>query len=117
MIGMEKIEGERIERLLNRANVLNNGVMTLTRCMILSLIAYARDGVQYRELKAVLKISDGKLATNLRKLFAGGYLRKEEVELEKRKLDVYYLTGQGEQEVKNVIAWMQTLKEVAAGEC
>ena len=65
-----------VNRLLETSETLNGQTLSLTRCVILALLAYFVDGVQYRELKASLKISDGKLISNLKLLKKLGYVER-----------------------------------------
>ncbi len=71
---------------------LNSRLVSLARCLILALLAYFLAGIQFRELKAALKMSDGKLISNLNGLRAMGYIVKSEAEVDKKKVDVYCLT-------------------------
>jgi len=52
-----------INRLLETSGTLNGQTLPLTRCIILALLVYFVDGVQFRELKESLKISDEKLSS------------------------------------------------------
>jgi DNA-binding PadR family transcriptional regulator len=70
------------------------------------------DGLQYRELKATLKVSDGKLISNLNQLRNMGYVKKSTARLERKKLDIYYLTPEGKKELVKVVKWMKLIQEV-----
>jgi DNA-binding MarR family transcriptional regulator len=100
--------------LLEVSEKLNSKVVTLTRCLILALLAYFVDGIQFRELKAALKISDGKLISNLNKLRETGYIEKSEVKIDRRKVDVYSLTEKGRSELSKVVEWMRLVQKVAS---
>jgi len=100
--------------LLNASEKLNSRVVSLTRCLVLTLLAYFVDGVQYRELKTALKISDGKLISNLNELKIMGYVVKSEAEVDKRKMDVYSLTEKGRNELNKVVEWMRLIQKVAS---
>ena len=80
----------------------------------MSLLAYFIDGLQYRELKAALKISDGKLISNLNQLKNMGYIKKNDVILDRKKLDVYSLTEEGRKEIKKIVEWMEYIKKVCS---
>ena len=99
---------------------LNGRIVTLARCLILALLAYFVDGIQFRELKAALKMSDGKLIANLNELKAMGYVAKAEVELDKRRVDVYSLTAKGKAELGKTVEWMKLVQKVSSegdGKC
>lgn len=100
--------------LLVASEKLNNRIVTLARCLILALLAYFVDGIQFRELKAALKMSDGKLISNLNELRAMGYIVKSEAEVDKKKVDVYSLTTNGRTELSKVVAWMELVRKVAS---
>ncbi|MBM3292555.1 hypothetical protein FJY84_07740 [Candidatus Bathyarchaeota archaeon] len=98
---------ENIQSLIENSVTFNNKTITVNRSLILFLLSYFKDGLQYRELKNSLNISDGKLASNLNYLHDFGYLKKEEVEIDNKKLDVYFLTELGRREVEKIFEWME----------
>ncbi len=104
---------DNIQILLETSDRLNSKTISLTRCLILTLLSYFVDGVQYRELKAALRISDGKLISNLNQLRKMGYIQKSAVKLEHKKLDVYLLTTEGRKELEKIIKWTDLIKKVA----
>jgi DNA-binding MarR family transcriptional regulator len=99
-----------ISRLLEASEKLNSQTLSLTRCVILALLSYFVDGIQFRELKAALKISDGKLISNLKILKKLGYIEKSEVEVDRKKIDVYSLSPNGRKEVSKIIDWMKQVE-------
>lgn len=102
-----------IRSLLEISEKTNNRTISLTRCLILALLAYFVDGIQYRELKAALRISDGKLISNLNLLRRMQYIGKIETEIDRRKIDVYVLTEKGKQELNKIKEWMKAIQKVA----
>jgi DNA-binding MarR family transcriptional regulator len=102
-----------VSRLLETSETLNGQTLSLTRCVILALLAYFVDGVQFRELKESLKISDGKLASNLKLLKKFGYIEKAEVEIDRKKIDVYSLNSEGRKELNKITEWMKTIEKVS----
>ena len=96
-----------VSRLLEASETLNSQTLSLTRCIILALLSYFAEGVQFRELKASLKISDGKLISNLKILKKLGYIEKTEVEVDRKKIDVYSLSPAGRKEVDKITDWMK----------
>jgi DNA-binding MarR family transcriptional regulator len=114
---MQSYEGlivnDDVSRLLETSETLNSQVLSLSRCVILALLAYFVDGVQFRELKASLKISDGKLISNLKLLRKLGYVEKNEVEVDRKKIDVYSLNPKGRNELNKITEWMKIIEKVA----
>ncbi len=102
-----------IQSLLDASETLSDQTVSVTRCAILALLAFFVDGVQYRELKAALKISDGKLFSNLQLLKKLGYIEKSEVEVDNKKVDVYSLNAQGRKELNKITRWMRLVDKVA----
>ena len=102
-----------IEKLLVASQSVNTKTISLVRCLLLTLLMYFTDGLQYRELKAALKISDGKLVSNLSWLEAVGYIAKSTVKLERRKMSVYSLTSEGRKEARKIAKWMNLVREVS----
>jgi DNA-binding MarR family transcriptional regulator len=109
---MNEVIGENIQSFLEASNSINSKTISLTRFQLLTLLAYFKDGVQYRELKVALGISDGKLIANLKVLKIMGYVRSFTVELDHKKLDVYTLTEQGRKELDKMTAWMQLMRNM-----
>jgi DNA-binding MarR family transcriptional regulator len=102
-----------IHKLLEISEKLSSKTVTLTRCLILGLLAYFSDGIQYRELKTALKTSDGKLIANLNELKTMGYIAKAEVQVDQRTVDVYSLTEKGRNELNKIVEWMKTIEKIA----
>ena len=101
---------EDIRLLLDTSEKINSRIVSLTRCLILVLLAYFLDGVQYREIRASLNISDGKLIANLNQLKTMRYIEKIEAEINDKKLDIYTLTEEGKKELNKVLKWMDLMK-------
>jgi DNA-binding PadR family transcriptional regulator len=104
-----------VSRLLETSEAINNQTMSLTRCVILALLSYFVDGVQFRELKTSLKISDGKLISNLKTLKKLGYIMKTEVEVDRKKIDLYSLSPNGRKEVGKITDWMKLFEKLTKG--
>jgi DNA-binding MarR family transcriptional regulator len=111
-VGGSKMNDD-INLLLEASETFNAQTLSSTRCVILALLAYFVDGVQFRELKASLKISDGKLISNLKLLKKFGYIEKAEVEVDRKKIDVYSLNSKGRNELNKITEWMKLIEKVA----
>ena len=108
---------DHITQFFDLSKKINTEIITFTRCLLLVLMAYSIDGLQYRELKAILNISDGKLKSNLNKLSDMNYIRKSEVELDQKKLDIYELTDDGKREFDKILGWMKLILNMVNNEC
>jgi DNA-binding MarR family transcriptional regulator len=108
-----KLTVDEIQKLLDLSDKLSTKTVTLTRCLILGLLSYFADGIQYRELKTALKMSDGKLIANLNELRTMAYIGKSEVQVDQRTIDVYALTQKGRAELTKIIEWMKTIEKIA----
>jgi len=75
-----------IKNLIENSKKINSRVFNLNRYMILALTFYIKDGLQFRELKALLNVSDGKLQSDLDNLKEMGYIQKIKVDLDNKKL-------------------------------
>ena len=104
---------DEIQELLDISEKLSSKTVTLTRCLILGLLSYFADGIQYRELKSALKMSDGKLIANLNELKTMDYIDRSEVEVDQRKIDVYFLTEKGRNELNKITEWMKKIEKIA----
>lgn len=113
VIGRSEMTEDEIQKLLDLSDKLSSKTVTLTRCLILGLLSYFADGIQYRELKTSLKMSDGKLIANLNELKTMGYIGKSEVQVDQRTIDVYALTERGRTELNKLIEWMKTIERIA----
>lgn len=98
---------DNILTFLEASNTLNKKTLSLTRLQILTLLAYFSDGIQYRELKTGLNISDGKLISNLKLLKSMKYIDCFSVKIANKTLDVYRLTKEGREELEKTTSWMK----------
>lgn len=110
-----QLQDNDLQRFVEHSNKINGRVLSFTRFLMLTLLAYFQEGIQYRELRVALKISDGKLVSNLRYLTKMGYVRKFLVNYDNKKLDVYALTEEGKKELELVTEWLALAAKVAKG--
>lgn len=109
---MDFDQDQVIKDILDNSNRINSRVLTITRCILLAFNTYFRDGLQYRELKTTLNISDGKLASNLNFLVKMGYINKKDVKFDNKKLHIYIITDKGKEELKKILNWMGSIKKL-----
>ena len=112
LVTNESETGDSIKRLFDTSKRVNSRSVSLVRTLILVLIGYSVDGIQYRELKAALKISDGQLISNLNQLVAMKYIEKQEVTIDNRKVDIYVPTEEGKDELIRITQWMNSVQNV-----
>jgi len=108
-------QDELIKKVFEKKNQINSDTFTLTRCILLALNSYFIDGLQFRELKTALKISDGNLASNLNYLIKMGYINKNDMEFDNKKLHFYTISDKGKEELKKILNWMELIKKLLEG--
>ena len=101
-----------VKKLVEYSKALNEKSLSLTRCLLLALMRFNEDGLQFRELKVILNISDGKLKSNLDFLEDVGYIQKIPIELDQKKMHIYMLTSIGKEEVKKLVSWVKIFGKV-----
>jgi len=101
-----------LENIIGESEKINSKTFTLTRHILLALFSYFLDGVQFRELKTALKVSDGKLASNLRFLIKNGYIIEDEATLDKKKIKYYSITPEGRREFDKILNWMELIRSL-----
>lgn len=106
---------DNIRMLLDTSERINSKTISWTRCQLLALLMYFADGLQYREMKAALKISDGKLISNLNRMEEMALVEKAVAKLERKKLTVYSLTSEGKRTASNIARWMNLVQKVIKG--
>ena len=101
-----------IQDLFIASEKMNGSAMSLLRCLILVMLSFYIDGLQYRELKSAFNISDGKLSSNLKQLEKFGYLKKDAIQFDNKKMTLYTLTKEGQLEVKKMGEWMESVLKI-----
>lgn len=100
------------EILIENSKNLNSKAFNLTRCILLTLISFYKDGLQFRELKVFLEISDGKLQSNLDFLLEMGYIKKIKVDLDQKIIHIFMIDEAGKKELTKIIEWIDLLKKM-----
>ena len=113
---MEINENLAIESILEGYKKINSDIFTLTRILLLIFISYFKDGLQFRELKNALNISDGKLISNINKLSRMGYIKKEKITLDNKKLDIYLIYEKGRKELKKIKKFTRNINQIISDE-
>jgi DNA-binding MarR family transcriptional regulator len=98
--------------LIEESKALNSSVFSLIRLQLMTSIAsVGQDGVAYRELKAVLNVTDGALYTNLKVLEENGYIKSKTITLEGKELESYQITQEGLLAWEHTKNWLKKLVE------
>jgi len=100
-----------LKKLIEYSNKINSKAFNLTRFLILAITSYIKDGIQYRELKTLLNISDGKLKANIDVLQEMGYINKIKVQVDQKSMHIYMVTESGSNELQKIIEWIEILKK------
>ena len=103
---------QTLDEILKGTEKINSKACTLNRSLILALCSYFIDGIQFRELKTALNISDGNLSSNLKVLKQFNYLKEEETILDKKKIKYFSITTNGRKELKKIMDWTDLIKEL-----
>lgn len=101
-----------IRYIVENSKKINSKALTLTRCMLLTLMWFNEDGLPFRELKTILGISDGKLKSNLDFLQEVGYIKKIPIKLDQKDMHIYMVEDSGKNELRKIIKWVEFIKEV-----
>jgi DNA-binding MarR family transcriptional regulator len=109
---MNNMTKDELEQFIKLNKTINSKIITLGRLDLLILIFYSIEGIQYRELKAALNLSDGKIKSDLDVLLNLGYIEKNEVELDNRSLTIFLITESGKNEIEKIKKWMKMYSEI-----
>lgn len=115
IVKMMKDQENILRKLIEKSQLINSKVFNLTRYLMLALMSFNRDGFQYRELKTLLNISDGKLKSNLDYLEELEYIKSVQVSFDQRKVHIYMITDLGERELKKIINLITLMKNTEEG--
>ncbi|MHA1674466.1 MAG: transcriptional regulator [Promethearchaeota archaeon] len=103
---MDKI----LKQILDEYYLINSKIFTPTRILILNLLHFHRDGLQFREMNESIKISDGNLYSNLEMLKNLTVIQSEKVQIDNKMLEIYTISEKGIQELAQIDLWLQKFK-------
>lgn len=103
---------QTLDEIIKGTEKINSKAMTLNRSLILALCYYFIDGIQFRELRIALNISDGNLSSNLRVLKELHYINEKETFLDRKKIKYYSITKAGKRELDKIINWVELVKKL-----
>lgn len=96
---------EILPEIVELGNTINSKAFNLTRCMLLAIISYFKDGIQFRELKSALNLSDGKLFSNLHFLIEMNMIKSKKTRLDNKEIEYYMIADRGENELEKIVKW------------
>ncbi len=99
-----------LKKIISIYDDIESQKFTATRLMLLSFLKLHRDGLQFRELKAGLSISDGKLYANLEKLKNSAAINSEKFKIDNKMLEVFMITPEGEKILEKTFEWIDYLR-------
>ena len=104
---------KKIQYLIENSKMINSKVFNITRCILLTLLSFYKDGLQFRELKSLFSdISDGKLQSNLDFLLEMKYIKKIPIELDQRNIHIFMIDSSGQAELRKIKNWIEILQNV-----
>jgi len=103
---------EELQNIIESRKKIINAAFTSSRVLILTLLQHFKIGIQYRELKNTLNLSDGNLFSNLKNLIDMGYIEEETIQFDTRPLKIYQITSKGEKELSKIMEWIISIKKL-----
>ena len=102
---------EKLKQIIESYYSVNSKVVTPTRLLFLSLLKFHKEGLQFREFKESIQISDGNLYSNLEILKSFSFITSEKIEIDNKLIEVYNITPKGQAELKKTQKWLKNLQE------
>ena len=99
-----------LKKIISIYDDIESHKFSATRLMLLSFLKLHRDGLQFRELKARISISDGKLYANLEKLKDLAVINSEKLKIDNKMLEVFMITPEGEKILEKTFEWVNYLR-------
>jgi hypothetical protein len=100
---------KKLQMILDEFYQINSKIFTPTRILILNLLLFHRDGLQFREFVESIKISDGNLYSNLEILKSLSVIHSEKEQIDNKMLEIYEITEKGITELKKINTWIQNM--------
>lgn len=91
---------KKLKSLIDSYYSINPKIVTPIRLLILNLLKFHKDGLQFREFKEAIQISDGNLYSNLEILKGLSLINSEKVDIDNKSIEIYSLTSEGLIELK-----------------
>lgn len=106
-----------VNRYLEDSIKLNDKIMSTSRFLLLVILFYSVDGLQFREIKSALNVSDGWLSSNLKPLINMKYVHEIKTTIDDEKVTIYILTNLGKRELFKFFEWMKQGLKVVEDKC
>ena len=100
------------QKIIDQYHDLDAKIFTSTRLLLLYLFQFYQSGLQFRELQEALKISDGKLFSNISILKELGMIEIEKIEVDNRLIDFINITQIGRDKLHEMKNWIKNLEEL-----
>lgn len=102
---------KKLKELLEKYSSINSKIFTPTRLLILNLLKFHKDGLQFREFQESIHISDGNLYSNLELLKSLSLINSEKVDLDNKSIEIYTLSIEGLTELNKINKWLKDLQD------
>ena len=102
---------KKLRELLDEYYTMNPKIFTPTRLLILNLLKFHRDGLQFREMMESIQISDGNLYSNLEILKTLLLIISEKVEIDNKTIELYSISTEGLNELSHISEWLKKIQE------
>ena len=83
-------------------------ILSKTRLGIISALI-SGDKLEFTHLRDVLKLSDGNLSVQIRKLEEAGYIKVEKIFVERKPKTFCKITSKGQKAIKNLICTLEAV--------
>ena len=102
---------EKLKTIIEEYNSINPKLVTPTRLLILTLLKFHKDGLQFREFKESIHISDGNLYSNLEILKSISLISSEKVDIDNKTIELNSISLEGLSELDKTNEWMKKLRD------
>ena len=100
-----------IQRTLGRENMDIESLLFNKHRLVIMVLLSKNKKMSYNSFKAAMEITDGNLASHLRKLEEAGLIRVDKSFEGRKPKTVYHITPKGEKELKKFLANLGNLLE------
>ena len=102
---------EKLKTIIDGYYSINSKIVSPTRLLILNLLKFHKDGLQFREFQESINISDGNLYSNLELLKEISLINSEKIDIDNKSIEIYILTSEGLNELNKTNKWMKNLQD------
>ena len=102
---------KKLKALLEEYPSINSKIFTPTRLLILNLLKFHKDGLQFREFQESIQISDGNLYSNLEILKSLSLIESEKIDIDNKSIELYTISAEGLTKLNKTNKWMNKLQD------